>query len=327
MNKSLKYSQCIRDAINYLLKKDKYFHVIGQGVTSPWYVGGTLTKLDKSFPNRVIEATVSENLITGLGAGASMLGVNCLVVHPRMDFMLYAADSIINQISKWSYITGGSVNTSVTIRGIINRGGSQGAQHSQSLHSIFAHFPGLRVVVPYSPEDAHNLLIASVKCKDPVLFIDDKWLYETKQIFKPNYKIELKKIKPKVLIKGTDITIVGNSYSSHLAVKASKKLLLKEINAEVIDLRILNPLDISNITKSVNKTGRILVIDGGHENFGLANSLIGSIVKKINLKKLKHNPEIISLPNTPAPSSEKLEKIYYPNTQKIVETILKMFKK
>ena len=310
------YAESIREALSFLLKKDKNFHILGQGVTSPWYVGGTLLELDKIYPKRVLETPVSENLITGVGAGASMLGIKCLVVHPRMDFMLYACDSIINQIAKWNYITGGSVNAPVTIRGIINRGGSQGAQHSQSLHSIFAHFPGLRVVVPYSPKDAHDLLIASIKCKDPVMFIEDRWLYNTKQNFKANYNLELKKVKPQIVLKGKDITIVGNSFSTYLAIESSKELQKKDIMPEVIDLRVLNPLNIDIIIKSVNKTKRLLVVDGGHENLGLGNSLLGSILRKINPKKLINKPDVISLPNTPAPSSERLEKFYYPSKKK-----------
>ena len=327
MIKNITYSEAIREALFYLLKNNKSFHILGQGVNSPWYVGGTLSKLDKIFPERVIETPVSENLVTGVGIGSSMLGVNCLIVHPRMDFMFYAMDSIINQAAKWNYMTGGSVNSKVTIRGIINRGNSQGAQHSQSLHSVFSHFPGLRVVMPYSVKDAHDLLIASVNCKDPVIFIDDRWLYGLKEKFKPSYKLELKNIKPKVLKKGKDITIIGNSYSSYLAIEARKKLEKRNCSVEVIDLRVISPLNnIINIINSVNKTKRILIIDGGHEHCGFANSLIGLIFKKINIKKLKTNPQTITLPNTPAPSSQKLEEYYYPSVENIMKKVLKMIR-
>ena len=184
-NKKYNYGTAILSAFEYLLKNYREVFVIGQGLWSPWYVGNTMTDLDKKFGvERIIDTPVSESATTGAAVGASLAGMKPIVVHPRIDFMLYAMDAVVNQAANWSHMFGGQANPNVTIRGIINRGGEQGAQHSQSLHSIFAHFPGLRVVVPYSPEDAHNLLIASVKCKDPVLFIDDKWLYETKQIFK-----------------------------------------------------------------------------------------------------------------------------------------------
>ena len=325
MIKYITYSQAIREALYYLLKTDKYFHILGQGVNSPWYVGGTLKNLDKLFPSRVLETPVSENLISGVGIGSSMLGTNCLVIHPRMDFMLYAMDSIVNQGAKWNYVTGGSVNSSVTIRGIINRGGSQGAQHSQSLHSVFGHFPGLRVVMPYSPNDAHNLLIASARCKDPVIYIDDRWLYETKSLFKPNYKLDLNEVKPKVIQQGEDLTIISSSYSTYLAFEASKILKKKHnLKIEIIDLRSITPLDTKVIVKSVNKTSRFLVIDGSHEQCGFGNNVIGSIVKNINIKKQKCNPKLISLPNTPAPSSKILEDFYYPKLKNVVNLVKKM---
>lgn len=326
INREYTYAKAIREATQYLLKNDKRFYVLGQGVNSPWYVGGTIDRLDKIYPKRVLETPVSENLISGVGIGSSMLGVNCLIIHPRMDFMLYAMDAIINQGAKWNYITGGSVNSSVTIRGIINRGGSQGAQHSQSLHSIFGHFPGLRVVMPYSPKDAHDLLIASVKCKDPVIYIDDRWLYENKGKFKPNYKLNLNRVEPKIIKQGYDMTIISSSYTTHLAVQASKILNNKNIFPEIVDLRVISPLQIKKILKSVIKTKRFIVLDGGHEQLGFANSLVGSLMKNIKLDQLKSSPKTISLPNTPAPSSIVLEKLYYINVEKIVDTAFEILK-
>lgn len=324
MKNKLAYNEAIRAAIYHLLKKDKNFHVLGQGVTSPWYAGGSLLNLNKEFPKRVLETPISENLITGMGAGASMLGVNCLIFHPRMDFMLYACDSIINQIAKWNYVTGGEVNLPVTIRGVINRGGSQGAQHSQSLHSFFGHIPGLRVVMPYSPKDAHDLLIASVKCKDPVIYIDDRWLYDTQEYFVPDYDLDLKKVKPKVLRKGSDITLVSSSFSTHIAIKASELLSKEKIFPEVIDLRVTTPLNINLILNSLYKTKKLLVIDGGHEHCGYANSLIGAVMKKINIKMMLKSPQAITLPNSPAPSSKNLEEYYYPSSLNIVRKIRKI---
>ena len=135
--------------------------------------------LDKLYgKNRIIDTPVSENAVTGAAVGASLCGMKPIVVHPRMDFMLYAMDPIINQAAKWSYMFGGQANPQLTIRSIINRGGEQGAQHSQLLHSLFAHIPGLRVVMPFSVRDARDLLISSVLCEDPVIFIDDRWLYD-----------------------------------------------------------------------------------------------------------------------------------------------------
>ena len=128
---------------------------------------------------------MSEAACTGAAVGAGLVGMKSIIVHPRVDFMLYAMDQIVNQAAKWSHMTGGQAHPNVTIRGIINRGGEQGAQHSQSLHSWFAHIPGLRVVMPSTVSDARDLLIASVLSPDPVVYIDDRWLYDQEDELNP----------------------------------------------------------------------------------------------------------------------------------------------
>jgi pyruvate dehydrogenase E1 component beta subunit len=320
---NISYSEAIREALLHILNKDKNFVILGQGVTSPWYVGNTLKNFDAIYPDRIFDTPISESLITGAGIGASLSGLRPLIVHPRMDFMLYATDTIINQAAKWSYITGGASCVPLTIRAIINRGGSQGAQHSQSLHSLFAHIHGLRVLMPSTAKDAHDLLIASIKSNDPVIFIDDRWLYDNKQKFIPNYNIDIAKVKHKILKKGTDVTIVASSYFTYLSLEAEKKLRKINIFSEIIDLRVINPLKYDLIIKSVKKTKRLLVIDGSWDHCGLANQVISSILKKINLKLLKSNPISITLPDCPAPSSNVIEKFYYPNIDLIVREVKK----
>ena len=164
------YGEAIRLAFEYLLGTYPEVFVIGQGLWSPWYVGNSMTDLDKIFGiQRVIDTPISEAACTGAAVGAGLVGMKSIVVHPRIDFMLYAMDSNVNQASKWSHMTGRQANSNVTIRGIINRGGEQGAQHSQSLHSWFAHIPGLRVVMPSTVSDARDLLISAALCPDPVV--------------------------------------------------------------------------------------------------------------------------------------------------------------
>lgn len=321
----MNYSEAIRQATKYLLQKKKNFIILGQGVTSPWYVGGTLNGLNKEFSSKIIDTPVSENLITGAGIGASINGLRSLVIHPRMDFMLYAADSIINQAAKWHYVSGGSSNSPVTIRGIINRGGSQGAQHSQSFHSLFANIPGLRVVMPSSPKDAHDLLIASVNSNDPVIYIDDAWLYKVNETFKKNFNLKLKDIEPKIIQKGKDLTIVSSSYFTHLSKNVVKKLKGK-VSIELIDLRVINPINYKRIINSVKKTGSLLVIDGGWENCGLANTIIAEVFKKVDIRRIKNSPNSLSLLDTPAPSSHIHEKIYYPSENSIIKAIQNYYK-
>lgn len=318
MKKKISYSQGILEAFDYVLSHYPEAFVLGQGVWSPWYVGNSMQGLDKKFGReRVIDSPVSEGACTGIGVGASLFGHKPIIVHPRMDFMILATDSIVNQAAKWSYMFGGQANPCVTIRSIINRGGEQGAQHSQALHSWFAHIPGLRVVMPYSPKDARDLLIASVLSNDPVLYIDDRWLYEQEEEVDEISEIDLRLQGPRVIIEGKDITIVGVSYSCHLGVEVAKSLQSEGISCEVIDLRVINPLDITPVIESVKKTRRVVVLDGGWKNCGLAGEIIASIVENIDPGILLSKPARLTSPSVSAPTSLELEKKYYHTTDDI----------
>ena len=238
------YGEAIRFGFEYLLEKYTDFTVFGQGLWSPWYVGNSMTDLDKKFGrDRVIDSPVSELACTGAALGASICGSRTLVVHPRMDFMVLAIDQIVSQAAKWSYMFGGQVSAPVTFRAIINRGGEQGAQHSQALHSWYAHVPGLRVVMPSTVSDARDLLIASVLSPDPVMYIDDRWLYDRTEKLEQIEELNLAEQGPRVRRTGTDITLVGAGYSSYLCEQASAQLLDEGISVECIDLRVINPID------------------------------------------------------------------------------------
>ena len=320
------YSDAIYSGFDYLLKNYPEVFVLGQGLWSPWYVGNTMKDLDKKYgKERIIDTPVSESACTGAAVGASICGMKPIIVHPRMDFMLYAMDSIVNQAAKWSYMFGGQLNAPVTIRAIINRGGSQGAQHSQALHSWFAHIPGIRVVMPSTVQDARDLLISSVLCPDPVIYIDDRWLYDQTANLEPIKEIPLNTITSKCLKKGDQITIVGSGFSTLLALNASNKLNCDGIGAEVFDLRVLNPFNSSNILASVMKTKRLLVIDSGWKTCGMASEVISSIIEELPLNTLIDPPRRITLPDCPAPSSEIHEKDYYPNEKTIIKLISEFF--
>lgn len=326
MPKKITYGQAIREGFEYVLKNYPDTFVIGQGLWSPWYVGNSMTDLEKEFgKDRVIDSPVSELACTGVAIGAAISGCRSIVVHPRMDFMLLAADAIINQAAKWSYMFAGQSKAPVTIRGIINRGGEQGAQHSQALHSLYAHVPGLRVVMPATVQDARDLLIASVLCDDPVLYIDDRWLYDLEEVLPPVQELSLAKEKPKILKVGKDITLVTASYSIELCKKVVLVLAKTGISCELIDLRIINPLDITDVLASVEKTGRLCVVDGGWKNCGLAGEVIAAVFEKIDLQKVYAKPLRITLPDAPAPTSLKLEAIYYPSVDNIVKQAKECF--
>lgn len=321
------YGTAILSAFEYLLDKYPEVFVIGQGLWSPWYVGNSMTDLDKKFgTDRVIDSPVSESACTGAAVGASLAGMKPIVVHPRMDFMLYAMDAIVNQAAKWSHMVGGQASPGLTIRSIINRGGEQGAQHSQALHAWFAHVPGLRVVMPATVADARDLLIASVLSPDPVMFIDDRWLYDLEDDLPPVVEKPLSLERPRCVRLGNDVTIVASSYSTRLALESADLLQHQGISADVIDLRVINPLDSSSIVNSVEKTGRLLVIDGGWAPCGLAGEVIASVVERVDLASFKKSPARITLPFAPAPTTHVLEHAYYPRVENVVTKIKELIK-
>lgn len=324
MSTNISYSQGILDGFRYLLGNHKDVFAIGQGLWSPWYVGASMKDLDKDFGKaRVIDTPVSELGTTGVAIGASLNGYRPIVIHPRMDFMILATDQIVNQAAKWRHMLGGK-SPAVTIRGIVNRGGEQGAQHSQALHSWYAHIPGLRVVMPATADDARDLLIAATLCDDPVLYIDDRWCYEQTADVAPAAPVDLTIQGPKVRREGKDITLVAASYSTILALEAAELLARKGISAEVVDLRVLNPLDHSVAAASVKNTGRLLAVDGSWATCGLAGEIIAGVAEALPPSAFRARPRRITLPDAPAPTSKVLEKIYYPTAQQVAATAEQM---
>lgn len=322
MSQNTSYSEAIYQAFDYLLATYPEVFVLGQGLWSPWYVGNTMIDLDKKYgKERVIDSPVSEEACTGMGVGASLFGYRPIILHPRIDFMILATDPLVNQAAKWSSMLGGQANPAVTIRGIVNRGGEQGAQHSQALHSWFAHIPGLRVVMPASVADARDLFIAAVLSNDPVLYIDDRWLYERRDNLPPIREVSLHKVAPKVVRAGYDVTLVGASYSTYLAEQAADLLSHQGVSAEVVDLRVINPLRYDVVVESVKKTGRLVVVDGSWRTCGLAGEIIAGVSESVSPALFKASPLRITLPDAPAPTSKVLEQEYYPTPQGIATTI------
>lgn len=320
------YGQAIRDGFAWLMSRHPEVFAIGQGLWSPWYVGNSMTDLDEEFGrHRVLDTPVSEAACTGAALGAALCGYRPIVIHPRVDFMLLAVDQIVNQAAKWRHMLGGQPAPRLTIRGIVNRGGQQGAQHSQALHAWFAHVPGLRVVMPATPADARDLLIASVLCDDPVLYIDDRWLYEEQQAAAAVRILDLAKERPVRMRAGSDLTLVGASYSTALAVRVAEQLALRRLSCEVWDLRVINPLHVEEIVASVACTGRLCVIDGGWRSCGLAGEVCARVCESLPPSAWRAPPLRITLPDAPAPTSAVLEAGYYPDVESILARVTASF--
>jgi pyruvate dehydrogenase E1 component beta subunit len=316
------YGRAIREGFAHLLARHEDVFVMGQGLWSPWYVGSSMTELEKEFgKERVIDTPVSEWACTSAAVGASLYGKRPIVVHPRMDFMIFATDSLVNQAAKWSHMLGGQAHPSLTVRGIINRGGEQGAQHSQSLQSWYAHVPGLRVVMPYTVADARDLLIAATLSPDPVLYIDDRWLYDAEADLPPAADVDLATLGNQVLREGTDVTLAGCSWGTELAMQAAEALAGQGVSAEVVDLRILNPLDAEPLIASVRKTGRLVAVDASWRTCGVAGEALARVSEALEPGAWKARPRRVTLPDAPAPSSKVLEAIYYPGADAVVTAV------
>ena len=215
---------------------------------------------------------------------------------------------------------GGKVSVPLTIRGIINRGGEQAAQHSQALQSIFMHIPGIKVVMPSNAYDAKGMLISAVIDDNPVLYIDDKWLYETKaEVPEEIYTVDLDKAE--IVKKGKDVTIVSSSYMMLESKKAVEVLNDEDnIDVELIDLRSISPIDKETILKSVKKTGKLVIADGTWRTGGVSSE-IAAIVATEGFDFLTAPIKRVTLPDLPAPASGPLEKLYYPDYKKIISAV------
>ena len=323
--RELSFSLAINDALHNAMALDEKVFVIGQGVKSPWYVGNTTRGLiDRFGEERVIDTPVSENAITGAAVGAALAGMRPVVVHPRMDFMFYAFDPIINEAANWYYMFGGTLSVPVVFWGIINRGGEQAAQHSQALQAMLAHVPGLKVVMPSTPYDAKGLMLAAIQDDNPVVFIDDRWLYGCKEAVPEDpYIVPIG--KGVVKREGKDVTLVSWSYMMEEAKKAAEELALQSIDVELIDLRSLKPFDQELILRSVKKTRRLVVVDGAWKTCGFAAEIAACVGENPLALELKAPICRVCLPDVPAPASRVLEEEYYIKAKDIVHKILALF--
>jgi len=317
MARMITYCEAINEATSQLLERDKNVFVVGLGADDARRIFGSTNGLSEKFgKERVFEMPIAENAITGVVIGASLAGMRPIMTHQRVDFMLYSFDQIINHAAKWHYMYGGQFSVPITIRSIIGRGWGQGAQHSQSLHALFAHIPGLKVVMPSTPYDAKGLLIASVLDDNPVIFIEHRRLYDIKAHVPDRfYRIPLGKAR--VVKSGKDVTIIAISQMVLEAKEAASELLKYKIDAEVIDLRSIRPLDEDLIFDSVRKTGRLIIADTGWKTCGISSEISSRVTENI-FKYLKNGIVRIGFIDTPAPTSAALEKVFYPDSEDIV---------
>jgi pyruvate/2-oxoglutarate/acetoin dehydrogenase E1 component len=310
------YAQALYDGVAQEMERDPNVFVYGLGVDDSIGMYGTTLDLHKRFgANRNFDTPLSEDAMTGVGVGAALAGLRPIHVHQRMDFLMLCMNQLVNVASKMSYTFAGAVSVPMVVRGIIGRSWGQGPQHSQSLHSMFMHVPGLKVVAPTTPHDAKGCLIAAIRDNNPVVFMEHRMLYGQKGLV-PDELYEVPFGKARILAEGDDITIVAISYMVVEALRAKAHLAEVGIHAEVIDPVSLAPLDIDTVVASVEKTGRLLVVDTDWTGCGASAELIAEVVERMQNGTV---PRIGRLGYAPAacPTTKPLENLYYPNGRTI----------
>ncbi|MEE9910682.1 MAG: alpha-ketoacid dehydrogenase subunit beta [Deltaproteobacteria bacterium] len=320
MPREITFAEAILEATAQCMAEDPTTYIMGLGVPDPKGIFGTTLGLKDQFGDkRVLDMPVSENGMTGVAIGSALVGMRPIMTHQRIDFALLALDQIINNAAKWHYMFGGKMKVPLTIRLLIGRGWGQGPQHSQSLQSVFAHIPGLKVVMPFTPYDAKGLLVSAIRDDNPVIFIEHRWLHNIAgDVPEGIYSVPLGKAR--MAREGKDITIVSSSHMVLETMKAMEYLEKDGITADVIDLRTIVPLDRRAMIDSVEKTGRLLVVDGAWRTAGFAAEIIASITEEA-FGCLKAPPQRLTLPDLPTPTSRALANIYYPRTLDIINRV------
>ena len=318
--RELSYAEAIREGFAVALERDPRVLLMGLGVPDPKGFFGTTLDLQKQFgPDRVMDMPCAEAGMSGVMLGAALNGLRPVINHQRLDFALLAMDPMCTQAAKWSYMFGGAMKMPVVFRMILGRGWGQGPQHSQCLHSWFAHIPGLKVVMPTTPHDAKGLLIAAIEDDNPVVFIEHRWLHHIKGPVPAGHYTT--PIGPARLARsGSDVTIVAFSYMVLEALEAAEKLAREGIEAEVIDVRSLRPLETSLLMESLRKTGRLVVADTGHSTAGMAAEII-ALASESAFDSLKTAPRRVCFPECPTPTSPPLSAAYYPRSGHLVAAV------
>ncbi|OGT12477.1 MAG: acetoin dehydrogenase [Gallionellales bacterium RIFCSPHIGHO2_02_FULL_57_16] len=320
------FSAAINEALHQAMEIDPAVICYGLGVTDPKAVFGTTANLEQRFgSDRVFDMPTSENAMTGVAIGAALNGIKSVMTHQRIDFFLLAMDQLVNGAAKWHYMFGGQNSIPITIRLIIGRGWGQGPTHSQNLQAWFAHIPGLKVVMPTTPEDAKGLLLASIFDPNPVVFLEHRWLHNTVgEVPDGDFRIPLGQARK--VRAGDDITVVSMSYMTVEALHAADYLATRGVSCEIIDLRTIKPLDWKSVFDSIQKTGRLLALDSGFTT----GSVAGEIVARVAMEKfsqLKSPPARLAMPDVPEPTSPALTRGFYVRAADIATKALEMLGK
>jgi len=313
-------ASALREAMEIALERRPEVYVLGEGVADPKGIFGTMTGLVEKFGrDRIVEMPVAENGLTGVAIGSALVGRRPVMVHQRADFALLAIEQLFNNAAKTHYVTGGRHRVPLTVRLVLGRGWGQGPQHSQALEPIFAHVPGLKVVMPSTPGEFKGLLLAAIEDDNPVIMLEHRWLhYVTGAVPQGFYTTPLD--APRRVQDGDDVTIVASSYMVLEALRAADALAEIGIEAELFDLRVLRPLRLDDIVASVRRTGRLITVDTGWRTYNAGAEIVAHVTEHA-FDALAAPPLRIGLPDHPTPSSRALAAAYYPGSLEILDAV------
>lgn len=321
--RSLTYIEAIREATIMEMQRDPRVIVFGLDVDDPKAIQGTTKGLLEEFGNeRVFGTPLSEDAMTGAAIGMALAGLRPIHIHIRMDFLLLAINQLVNVAAKTRYMYGGKASVPLVVRAMIGKSWGQGAQHSQGLHSLFMHVPGIKVVAPSNSYDAKGCLIEAIQDDDPVLFVEHRMSHFQKGSV-PEKRYTVPAGKARITLEGDDVTVVGISYMQTECLRAARYLEEVGIQPEIIDPIWLTPLDIDTICNSVEKTGRLLVVDTAWTSCGASAEIVSRVAERLcGLRDLKL--QRLGFAPTTCPTSPVLEEAFYPNAIKIATRIDEM---
>lgn len=317
--REITFGEAIREAIAEEMARDQSIFLIGEDVAAAGSVFKVLVGLlDEFGPDRVIDSPISEAGIAGIGVGAAITGMRPIVDIMFGDFTTLVMDQLINQAAKTHYMSGGKLKVPMVLRTTLGASRRSAAQHSQSLHALFSHIPGLKVAMPATPYDAKGLMKSAIRDDNPVVIFEDKMLYQEKGPV-PEVEYTLPLGQADVKRTGEDITIVATSSMVYVALEAAEKLDSIGISAELIDPRTTNPLDTEALIQSAQKTSRALVLDEGYSQYGVTGE-IASVIADGAFYYLDAPVKRIGAMNVPVPFSPAMEDLTIPNADYVVET-------
>lgn len=318
-NRLLNYGQALYEATQQAMQDDPRVFVMGLGVDDAKGIYGTTLNLHREFGNtRNFDTPIAEDGMTGVAIGAAMAGMRPIHVHQRMDFVLLCMNQLVNIAAKTHYMFAGELRVPLVVRAVIGRSWGQGAQHSQALHALFMHIPGLKVFAPTTPHDAKGCLLAAIRDDNPVIFMEHRMLYNFQGVV-PQERYTVPFGQARRLTDGQHITVVGVSHTVVECLRAASALKQIGIEAEVIDPVSLAPLDMATIAASVAKTGHLLIVDNGWLPCGASAEMIAQLVEHLPIGTPLPTIRRMGFAFTPCPTTKPLEDIYYPTAKGIAE--------